>query len=255
MRVCVCALVACLFALPAHAQTLPPDVCATLTTLRGSGPLTREQLGSILNRVAWQHRMTGWGLSRKEGGNRCPAPHGQDVACDILVHGPTNRLYDVLGDVDGAARVVCGQTLGPPPDPSRGWLPPVDPGGPKFEPEPNPNPVPGGQPGGQDVKAELNALLGLLTELSGQVERMAAFQNAQFEAARHQHEVGTERVLQAIQSRPVGSTDPVPLPDIRSQLEEVLKAQSGRGAGGYILEILKAAGSIAGALAAAGVLR
>jgi hypothetical protein len=35
-----------------------------------------EQVAEFLNRVAWEHRAEGWGLLRKTGGTRCPAPHG-----------------------------------------------------------------------------------------------------------------------------------------------------------------------------------
>jgi hypothetical protein len=65
-------------------------------------PLSPAQQAELLNRVAWEHRAEGWGLLIKTGGNRCPAPQGVDVACDILVYAPNPWHYDVLVDSGGA---------------------------------------------------------------------------------------------------------------------------------------------------------
>jgi hypothetical protein len=64
------------------------------------------QVGEFLNRVAWEHRAEGWGLLRKTGGTRCPAPHGGgiEISCDILIHQPTQLHFDVL--VDGSVTGV-----------------------------------------------------------------------------------------------------------------------------------------------------
>jgi len=66
-------------------------------------PMAPAQLAEYLNRVAWEHRAEGWGLLRKDFGNRCPAPQGVDVACDILVHFPTAWHFDVIVDAGGAS--------------------------------------------------------------------------------------------------------------------------------------------------------
>lgn len=66
-------------------------------------PMSPAQHGEYLNRVAWEHRADGWGLLQKSAGNRCPAPQGVDVACDILIHAPTVRHFDVLVDAGGAS--------------------------------------------------------------------------------------------------------------------------------------------------------
>lgn len=66
-------------------------------------PMSPAQRAELLNRVAWEHRSEGWGLLQKTGGNRCPAPQGVDIACDILVYAPTPWHYDVLIDSEGAA--------------------------------------------------------------------------------------------------------------------------------------------------------
>ena len=59
------------------------------------------QIGEYLNRVAWEHRAEGWGLLKKTGGNRCPSPQGVEIACDILIHAPTQTHFDVLIDGTG----------------------------------------------------------------------------------------------------------------------------------------------------------
>ena len=69
-------------------------------------PMSPAQVGELLNRVAWQHRAEGWGLLKKTGGNRCPAPQGVEISCDILIHAPTVRHFDVLSDVEHGATPV-----------------------------------------------------------------------------------------------------------------------------------------------------
>jgi hypothetical protein len=86
----------------AAAQT---SLLPTLERLRQEypTPMTPAMHGELLNRVAWQHRAEGWGLLRKNFGNRCPTPQGIEIACDILVHAPTVRHFDVLVDAGGAS--------------------------------------------------------------------------------------------------------------------------------------------------------
>lgn len=57
--------------------------------------LTPEEMGALVNAVAWKNRDAGWGLSRKDFGEYCPSPAGP-VACDILHHKPSGKLFDVL---------------------------------------------------------------------------------------------------------------------------------------------------------------
>lgn len=118
----------------AWAQELPADVCKTLKAVRGSGPITsKEQLADMLNRVAWTHRATGWGLSTKKTGNRCPRTlDGAEVACDVLHHQPTNELWDVFiaADPGTPTTPTCTQMVGKATDPNRPWLAPIDPQGP-----------------------------------------------------------------------------------------------------------------------------
>lgn len=86
-----------LCATPVLAQT---SLLPTLERIRLEypTPMSPEQHGEYLNRVAWEHRNEGWGLLRKDGGNRCPAPQGVYVACDILVYAPNPWHFDVLID-------------------------------------------------------------------------------------------------------------------------------------------------------------
>ena len=80
------------------AQTKPASLLPTVQRIRAQypTPMTQPQMGELLNRVAWEHRAEGWGILKKTGGFRCPAPQGTTVACDILVHAPTVWHYDVL---------------------------------------------------------------------------------------------------------------------------------------------------------------
>jgi hypothetical protein len=101
-RLCLALVVFVVASLPAAAQT---SLLPTLQRIRPEypTPMSPGQLAELLNRVAWEHRAEGWGLLRKPSGNRCPAPQGVDVACDILVHAPSVRHFDVLIDTAGAA--------------------------------------------------------------------------------------------------------------------------------------------------------
>ena len=97
-----------LWAVPAGAQT---NHLATVQRIRATYPglMSEAQKAELLNRVAWEHRSEGWGLLKKTGGSRCPAPQGVDVACDILVYAPTAWHFDVL--VDG--QIPAWQDDGP----------------------------------------------------------------------------------------------------------------------------------------------
>lgn len=104
-------LVICLWAAPALAQS---NLLPTIQRFRAEypTPMARWQVAELLNRVAWAHRAEGWGLLKKDGGSRCPAPHGFDISCDILIHSPTILHFDVLTDSDGAA-IPTWQNVGP----------------------------------------------------------------------------------------------------------------------------------------------
>jgi hypothetical protein len=104
-------LMLALWALPALAQT---SLLPTLERIRPEypTPMSPAQHGEYLNRVAWEHRAEGWGLLRKDYGNRCPAPQGVEVACDILIHAPSGLHFDVIIDALGAS-IPGWQDAGP----------------------------------------------------------------------------------------------------------------------------------------------
>lgn len=104
MRRTLIAVAVTLCAAPALAQA-PTNLLPTIERIRPQypTPMSQAQKAELLNRVAWEHRADGWGLLRKDGGNRCPAPQGVDVACDILVYAPNPWHYDVLVDSDNTA--------------------------------------------------------------------------------------------------------------------------------------------------------
>lgn len=112
------------------AQNLPAAVCQTVRAVRGSGPITSAgQLADMLNEMAWKHRADGWGVSTKRSGNRCQRFDGQDIACDILHHRPTNQLWDVFvaAGVGERTEVTCSQMVGLGTDPNRPWMAPIEP--------------------------------------------------------------------------------------------------------------------------------
>jgi hypothetical protein len=59
-------------------------------------PMTEEELGKLLNAVAWNNRSDGWVLVGKASGTNCPSPAGPRISCDFLLHRPTLMGYDVL---------------------------------------------------------------------------------------------------------------------------------------------------------------
>jgi hypothetical protein len=91
------------------------------------GPtMTANEIGSMLNTIAWNHKNEGWGLSFKNSGNYCTSP-ASSVACDILYYQPTNTLYDVLYAADPNSGSVTPQwnNTGTNTNSSRPWVAPV----------------------------------------------------------------------------------------------------------------------------------
>lgn len=98
-----------------------------------------EEKAKLLNAVAWKHRLDGWGLSSKRNGNNCPMPGGELVACDILHHRPSNRIFDVLAATDpGEPATPTWADKGWMEDTSRPWVAPVNPGSTTPPPPPPP---------------------------------------------------------------------------------------------------------------------
>jgi hypothetical protein len=80
----------------------------TLVALRKGypTPMSNDQLGELLNAVAWQHRAEGYGLLSKPQGANCLQPQtGTLIARDILASA-AGKHFDVLVDAEGAARPV-----------------------------------------------------------------------------------------------------------------------------------------------------
>jgi hypothetical protein len=161
--------------IPVPPMALPASLFEHVKDVRArvDGLPTPEQLGQMLNEVAWRNRLAGWGLSRKNGGNRVPFPGGGTIAADILHHQPTDTLWDVFNAAtgpDATATATWGQTEHHH-DPDRPWVAPVQPAGgddgdPGDENEPKPEPTPEPQPACTcaDLIAALHAKIDALTD-------------------------------------------------------------------------------------------
>lgn len=205
MRTVVLVVMLLLLTVTARAQeSLLPTVQRVRATY--GARMTEAEVGAMLNQIAWEHRADGWGLLRKTGGTRCPVPQGGEASCDILIHAPSVRHFDVLGDVDGAAtptwRDVGPCVLGP----SSGcemarFLAPVPPSG---QPVPEPQPVPVPQP-----DPNIPRLFEQIAALTRTVEALRMWADERF-AASHQElqrlgaDVSTLRArVELLEARPV----------------------------------------------------
>jgi hypothetical protein len=172
-----------LFAVPVSAQT---SLLPTVERLRAEYPaqMSREQVGALLNRIAWEHRNEGWGLLKKTGGSRCPVAPGIEASCDILVHAPSVRHFDVLSDSEAAAKPVWRDVgpcvLGP----SSGcdiknFLAPVQPAN---EPATPPAPVPAADPLLPQLRDQVAALTRTVEALRLWADERFAVEHGQREA-------------------------------------------------------------------------
>ena len=104
-------------------------------------PMTNDQLGELLNAVAWAHRTEGYGLLSKPTGGNCRQPiTGKLVSRDILMLS-SGAIFDCLIDAEGDA--IPSWTSKGTIDPGR-WVRPIDPGWvslPPPEPPAPPSPV------------------------------------------------------------------------------------------------------------------
>ena len=128
------------------------------------GPLmTDDECGLLCNEVAWRHRESGWGLSRKPNGKNTRLPNGEPIAHDILHHRPTNTLFDIL-QAAGAESMPQWADVGPPQSPDRTWVAPLDPASFGSPTQPvGPPPPPG--PTLAELAAKLDALTALVEGL------------------------------------------------------------------------------------------
>jgi hypothetical protein len=116
------------------------DLRATYPT-----PMSNDEIGALLNAVAWMFRADGWGLLKKPTGAYClqPVTHirvSRDILCRI--EGPDLLLFDALRDSEGTGVPTWGRKK-PLQDLTR-WVAPVGSGvnPPPPEPDrPEPRPV------------------------------------------------------------------------------------------------------------------
>jgi len=79
----------------------------TLQSIRSNypTPMSKDQLGEMLNRIAWIHRFEGYGLLSKTQGNNCRQPTtGKFISTDILTHADSFIHFDCLIDATGIAK-------------------------------------------------------------------------------------------------------------------------------------------------------
>lgn len=76
--------------------------------------ITDDQAGAIVNAVAWRHRHDGWGVARKAMGAHALQPRtGVWISRDILIHEPSQRMYDVLSSVSDGQAIPAWNYAGP----------------------------------------------------------------------------------------------------------------------------------------------
>ena len=83
---------------PGTPESEPASLLADVQEARakyGEFLTTKAQYTEILTSVASKNSGQGWGVLSKTGGNRCPSSFG-DISCDVLFHGPSCLIYDVL---------------------------------------------------------------------------------------------------------------------------------------------------------------
>jgi hypothetical protein len=118
---------------PGVPMKLPAHVFATLQQVRAKYPTPLGNQGAaVLNETAWVHRVEGYALHSKPGGNNCPQPRtGASCSCDFLRLGDLG--FDVLSDSEGAGTPVQADSqpasgpIVPPVDPGVVTVPPIEP--------------------------------------------------------------------------------------------------------------------------------
>lgn len=100
MKTLLTALVV-LVASTASAQSFRAQVEPTVKSVRAQYPpqVLGDQIGDILNAIAWQHRPN-IKLLKKGGGGVCPAPQGVTISCDILIWAPPGTPAEQTVHVD-----------------------------------------------------------------------------------------------------------------------------------------------------------
>lgn len=83
------------------AQSFRGQVEPTVRAVRAQYPehVLGDQVGEILNAIAWQHRPN-IKLLKKGGGGVCPSPLGVTISCDILIWAPPGTPAEQTVHVD-----------------------------------------------------------------------------------------------------------------------------------------------------------
>jgi len=140
-----------------------PNILVTLRAVRAlyptSRPLSRQELGAILNATAWLYRDDGVGLELKLGGTTAEQPRTTLAIASDILRFPGDVGRDVLLDSDGVATPVWGEAK--PANPNT-FVSPV---------EPLPGTTPGPtKPGPGPAPIELLARVELLEALAHEQE-------------------------------------------------------------------------------------
>ena len=90
---------------PSPSTSSPTSLLSDLKAERDKygNTLTEDEVGKLLNAVAWKNRGAGWVLLGKSSGANCPSPSGPKISCDFLYHKPSRSGFDVLIDSDSKA--------------------------------------------------------------------------------------------------------------------------------------------------------
>ncbi len=118
-------------------DNLTPDV--TNERQKYGATMNGAECVELCNAVAYKNAASGWGVSRKDGGNHAARYDGMNCALDVLHHKPSNIHVDCLyasGEVSTPVWIV----IGPQNDPSRPWVAPIPPKN-SLPPEPPKPPV------------------------------------------------------------------------------------------------------------------
>lgn len=185
-RVGLALLALFLFAGSASAQL--PNLLGDLKAERTKYPpqITAAQAGALLNAVALKHKAEGFGLLRKDAGNRCPLPAGGvTVSCDWIVHLPSGLGCDALGSGPDSDPPASGPAspqwcAGVAFDQAR-FVSPVDTGGGDTPPPDPPDPPPpaSGAATAELQRVQLEALAAIVAKLQEQIDALAVQDTAQ----------------------------------------------------------------------------
>lgn len=90
-----------IFAQPCMAQSFRPQLEPTVKAVRAQYPaqVMADQVGEMLNAIAWQHRPNAK-LLKKGGGGNCPSPQNVLISCDIIIWAPPGTPAEQTFHID-----------------------------------------------------------------------------------------------------------------------------------------------------------